>query len=135
MKQTLIYQDLDFQKWRCRINGWESASHLIAILICLFPFGYYDFLILQCCTYGIFEVPNEQKVFTTDTGIHILTYLLKSYKLKSTWGPWGAEKKLWMLFKGLHIWQVAILTQMNALPLLSLDLIFVNNFLTKQNSI
>ena len=62
----------------------ESASHLIAILICPFPFGYYDFLILQSCTYGIFEVPNKLKVFTTDTGIHILTYLLKSYKLKST---------------------------------------------------
>ena len=67
----------------------ESASHLITG-ICPFSFGYYDFLILQCSTYGIFEVPNELKVFTTDTGIHILTYLLKSYKLKSTW---GAEKK------------------------------------------
>ena len=53
----------------------ESASHLIEILICLFPFGYYDFLILQGCTYGIFEVPNELKVFTTDTGIHILKYI------------------------------------------------------------
>ena len=47
----------------------ESASHLITG-ICPFSFGYYDFLILQCSTYGIFEVPNELKVFTTDTGIH-----------------------------------------------------------------
>ena len=27
MKQTLIFQDLDFQKWRCRLNGRMCVKH------------------------------------------------------------------------------------------------------------
>ena len=75
----------------------KSACHLIAILICPFPFGYYDFLILQCNIYWIFEVPKRAKsIYHGHWYSH--TYIpLKSYKLKSTW---GLKKSLGCCSKG-----------------------------------
>ena len=55
MKQTLISQDLDFQKSRCRLNGWLTI----------------DKVVLACCPFpGIKMTKNYYKTANYEINLH-----------------------------------------------------------------